>query len=172
MKESLETALSIRFNKEDLIKLINEDPKNFDKLFKIALQDLNPQSWRAAWLINGLIINNDERIVKHSLKIIKSVKTKNDGHQRELLKILDKIKISEKNEGYLFDTALTIWEDVAKTPSVRITAFKTIIKIVKKYPELINEINSFTQKHYTENLSPGIKRSFIKLWSEIKKPSP
>ena len=76
--------------------------------------------------------------------------------------------LTENQESLLFDVCLTIWEDIAKSPSVRGTAFKFLLKIVKKYPELSEEIGHLTQSHYTESLSPGIKHSFIRMVNEMK----
>lgn len=58
---------------------------------------------------------------------------------------------------------MEIWEQVGKIPSVRIFAFRLIVRIARKYPELKNEIAFLTQPHYTETLSPGIRNSVHKL---------
>jgi hypothetical protein len=167
MNDSLENILVTRFNKDELISFISKYPAQFDKALKISLSDIQPQAWRAAWVLGHSIQNNDERIMAHIPKIIKAVKTKKDGHQRELIKILEKMDISEAHEGYLFDIYIKIWTDIYKSPSVRIVAFKALVRIVKKYPELINEIESLTQNHFTETLSPGIKHYFAKLVKEL-----
>ena len=37
-------------------------------------------------------------------------KEKTDGHQRELIKIMRKMKLSKDNEGLFFDIGMGIWE--------------------------------------------------------------
>lgn len=167
MNEKLETILNSRFNKNELITLLNNDSKIFDKAISIALSNEQPQAWRAAWILNHSITKNDSRIKIIAKKIISTIRTKEDGHQRELLKLLENIDLKENQEGYLFDSCMTIWESIEKSPSVRIVAFRILAKIVKKYPELKNEIEHLTQNHFTENLSPGIKNSFIKIKKEL-----
>jgi len=162
MDESLEEMLKTRLSMKKMITKINDDPQNFSEALRIALTEDKPQAWRAAWLLNHCIKKNDERIRCNIERVINSVRDKEDGHQRELLKILDKMKIIEDHEGYLFDECMNIWEAIEKSPSVRITAFGILLKIVKKYPELKSEIEHLIQSHYTETLSPGIKRSFHK----------
>ncbi len=110
---------------------------------------------------------NDQRIQKHIKKIVNSIKAKDDGHQRELLKILFQIELAEEYEGILFDICMDIWEQINKKPSVRITALKFIIKIAKKHPELAKEIIFFTQDHYLESLSPGVKHSVSIMMKEL-----
>ena len=167
MKEELETILNSRFNKIELITLLNNDTTRFDEAIRISLSDEQPQAWRAAWVLNQCINKNDPRIRKIAKKIISTIKTKEDGHQRELLKLLGNIELTENQEGYLFDICMTIWESVEKSPSVRIVVFRILVKIVKKYPELKNEIEYLTQNHFTESLSPGIKNSFNKLKDKL-----
>jgi hypothetical protein len=88
-------------------------------------------------------------------------------HQREFLKILLRMELNNKQEGKLFDICMTIWEDINKSPSVRILAFSTLVSLTKKYPELISEIEFLTQSHYIETLSPGIRHSFERMKKEL-----
>ena len=111
---NLEEILKTRFDKEYLFSYLTENPAKFDKALQIAISDEQPQAWRAAWVINHCIKYNDSRIKKIANKIIKKLKTKEDGHQRELLKILGKIDLTEKQEGYLFDISMTIWESISR----------------------------------------------------------
>ena len=105
---------------------------------------------------------NDERIQKRIPDLIAAVEGKKDGHQRELLKILYLMELTEEHEGLLFSICSDIWEKIGKNPSVRFTAFQFIIKIAKNYPELFNEIEFLMQDHYVESLSPGIRRSLLR----------
>jgi hypothetical protein len=165
MEESLEYQLTARFSKKKLLAFINTDPKYFEQAIEFAISDEQPMAWRSAWLLGGAMSQNDVRLQNHVKAFIQTIKTRKDGHQRELLKILNKMDIDEDIEGYLFDICMTIWETITKSPSVRIKAFETLTKIAKKYPELNNEIEFLSEDHYTKTLSPGIKRSieqFIK----------
>ena len=163
----LADILKTRFDKDYLVSYLKENPDQFNRALIIAISDEQPEAWRAAWVINHCIKHNDSRINKIANKIIKKLKTKEDGHQRELLKILENVELNENQEGYLFDICMTIWESIEKSPSVRIVAFRSLVKIVKKYPELKNEIEYLTRSHYTEKLSPGIKNSFMKIKKEL-----
>jgi len=167
MDQSLKDILTKHFNKEDLISFMNKHPLQFEKYIDIALSDEQPLAWRAAWLLNNCMKKNDKRIQDKIMAIIKAIATKEDGHQRELLKILEKMNIDEDYEGYLFNVCISIWEAIDKSPSVRILAFRILAKITKKYPELKNELKHLTQKHYTETLSPGIRNSFFRIKKEL-----
>jgi hypothetical protein len=167
MNQDLKNALS-EFNKQSMISFLKSTPDIFEEAIELSLADVYPYSWRAAWLLNHMIDENDKRFRPYIKRIIKILPDKADGHQRELLKILQKFEIEERYEGKLFDICFGIWEKIHKQPSIRITAFKTILKIADKHPELLNEISFIAQPHYLESLSPGIKNSVYRMIEEKK----
>jgi hypothetical protein len=153
MKNSLEDILTGHLRKDDMLVFMKENPDQFANALNIALSDDKNLGWRAAWIIHTIMYKNDSRIKKHIGKLIKSIKNKNDGHQRELLRILMKMEIDEDNEGYLLDQCIFIWGNINKSSSVRIISFRIITGLLKKYPELHDEVLPLTQKNYYENLS-------------------
>jgi len=166
METKLENILMSR-HKEAMISFMNAHPEYFEEAIDLAISDKETFSWRAAWLLWSCMELNDQRIQSYVKTIIKSITTKNDGHQRELIKILLQMNLSEEQEGILFNTCMNIWERIDKMPSVRFTAFQFIVQTGKKYPELTEEIIFLTQNHYLESLSPGIKRSVQRLIKEV-----
>ncbi|MCP5063059.1 MAG: hypothetical protein GY936_11435 [Ignavibacteriae bacterium] len=166
METKLENILMSCY-KDEMISFMNAHPENFEEAIKLAISDKQPYSWRAAWLLWSCMDENDLRIQAYIKKIINSVATKNDGHQREIIKILLQLELTEKQEGILFNICMNLWEQIDKKPSVRFTALNFIIKIAKKHPELSDEIKFLTQNHYLETLSPGIKRSVQRMMKEL-----
>jgi hypothetical protein len=166
MESALEHVL-MSFYKEEMISFMDNHPEYFEEAIQLAVSDKQPYSWRAAWLLWSCMKENDRRVQKHIKTLINAVTTKNDGHQRELLKILSQMELKEEHEGLLFNISMNLWEQIDKNPSVRLTALKFIIKIVKKHPELSQEIYSLTQEQYLETLSPGAKKSTLKLMKEL-----
>ena len=150
-----------------MISFMRSHPEYFDEAIELAVGDKQPYSWRAAWLLWSCMVENDKRVKKYITKIVDTLKTKDDSHQRELLKILLKMDLSEKYESILFDHCMNIWEGINKPPAVRVNALKFIVKIAKKHPELAKEISFLTEDHYLESLSPGAKNSVIKLMREL-----
>lgn len=162
METALEHILTSAY-KTDMISFISTHPENFEETIKLAVSNKQPYSWRAAWLLWSCMEKNDLRIQSHIKEIIDSLKNKDDGHQRELLKILMQMELNDEQEGFLFNYCSTLWENINKKPSVRFTAFQFIIKMAKKYPELSNEIVFLTQNHYLDSLTPGAKKSITKI---------
>lgn len=168
METKLEKVLMSMF-KTDMINYMAAHPEDFEEAIKLAVTDKQPYSWRAAWLLWSCMEENDRRVKRHIKRIIESIKGKEDGHQRELLKILMKMQLNDEQEGALFNTCLTLWEKINSRPSVRYTAFQFILQTAKKYPELSDEISFLTQNHYLESLSPGAKKSVSRMIKEHKK---
>jgi len=162
MPTTLEHILTSTF-KDEMIAYLNGHPEDFEEAIQLAISDKQPYGWRAAWLLWSCMKENDRRIQRYIKKIINTIPTKGDGHQRELLKILLLMKLQEEDEGILLDICLTIWGKTNTRPSVRYTAFIFMNKMAAKYPDLKNEIELLTEDHYLEALSPGIKISIKKI---------
>ncbi len=155
MQSQLKNIL-ITSHKEGMIAFLKSCPEYFNEALDLAISDDQPFAWRSAFLISSCMKENDERVKNYVKPILACLKTKSDGHQRDLLRVLYKMKLSDRNEGTLFDVCIRLWEQIGKAPSVRMMAFKFIIKIVKQHPELLNEISALMQD-ITSVFSPGIK---------------
>ncbi len=165
MQTELEHIL-ISTYKDGMIDYMDSHPEAYEEAVQLAISDKQPFAWRAAWLLWSCMEENDGRIKPYIKDIVNVVKSKNDGHQRELLKILLLMNIDKKYEGILFNLCMIVWEEINKTPSVRMTAFKFILKLVKKHPELSNEITFLLQERYLDTLSPGVRKSISKMKKE------
>lgn len=153
------THLATRQPKSEWMSLMKAHPEFFEEAVDLALSNKHPEGWRSAWLVCSDMYRNDQRIQPLVLKLIESLKGKKSGHQRELLKIISKMELDEEYEGVFFDACLTIWEDLSKQSSVRITAFRQLVRIAWNHPELKMELKHFIVDDYTASLSPGIKKS-------------
>jgi len=166
METPLEHVLMNSY-KEEMIAFVADNPQYFDELVLLAMKEKQPYAWRAAWLLWSCIEENDPRLHSYIPQFMDSLPEKKDGHIRELVKILTSMELDEEQEGRLFDYCVTVWEKLGHRPSIRYMAFRFLVKMAKKHPELGNEIGLFAQEHYTESLSPGIKHSINKMIKEL-----
>ena len=127
------------------------------------------QNWRYAWELNQLSKEKISLINWNIELIIDSLDCKKDGHQRELLKLLLKLKIKNNLTTKLWDCCLKIWLNINKQSSVRIKAFEHLVNISIEYPDLKNEIFLLTKNEHIDILSKGIRIStYKKLNSKLK----
>ncbi len=162
METALESIITGSY-KTSMISYMAAHPEEFNELLKLAISDKQPYSWRASWLLWSCIKENDQRVQRHIKDIIDSLPSRNDSQQRELFLTLQKMELTEKYDGILFNICVSVWEKVNKKPSVRINAFKLMVKIAKKYPELSNEISILTQNQYLNSLSATARKSISKM---------
>jgi len=109
---------------------------------------------------------NDPRLHRYIQRIIDVLPSRNDSQQRELLLILQRMELDGKYEGNLFDICIKIWEKIGKKPSVRFNAFRLMIRIAEKHPDLFNEIQILTRDPHLDNLSDGVKKSVFRLMDQ------
>lgn len=162
MESKLKSKL-ISSYKEEMGAFLKSQQEYFNEALELSISDDQPFAWRSAFLLSSCMEDNDARVKKYIKPILARIKSKNDGHQRELLKILYRMKLSDKEEGIVFDICIRLWEQISKDPSLRMTAIKFILKIAKEHRELLNEIAPLMQDHYLELLSPGVKKSIRKM---------
>lgn len=167
METALERILTSSY-KADMISYMASHPEDFKEAITLAISNKQPYSWRAAWLLWSCMEKNDKRIQPYVKNIIDILSIRNDNIQRELLIILHKMEINEEIEGLLFNHCVSIWEKINKMPSVRHNAFKVIVKIAKKHPDLYHEINFLTHDQYLDSLSAGVKNSISKMIIQFK----
>lgn len=165
METNLEHML-INSYKVDLIAYIKAHQVDFPELIKLAISDKQPYSWRAAWLLWSCMDKNDERIRRHTKKIIGILPDRQDNQQRELLMVLQRMELNTENEGRLFDICTKIWEKVNKSSSLRVNAFKIMVAISKKYSDLSNELKFLTDTYYMDCFTDNIKKSIFKLLTD------
>lgn len=158
----LEICLTNNY-KDGMIAFLKAHPACWEEAIELAITNKQPYSWRAAWLLWSCLEKNDVRIQPHIQSFIEGLKNKKDGHQRELLKILILMQLSEEQESSVLDFCIRIWKDILRSPSVRFTAFRFMIMLSIKYPELKKETKLYFEKKYLETLSPGINKSVMKL---------
>ena len=165
-QQEWETLIKGRFDREPIIAHLKEHEEARKHFLEIILLR-DEFAWRAAWLLKGAVSAQDnyDDFIERAIKLIPDLP---DGHQREILKLLEIVTINESLEGPLFDVCMRIWESPGKIPSTRMTAFLFILETVKKYPELKTELTHLTQDHYMESLSPGVKRVLEKRIKKLK----
>lgn len=142
---------------ESFDQFLQKNPSYFGKLIGVALKNYTDYSWRAAWLVARTLKTNDDRVKPYRLKMIRALRGKSSGHQRELMKILIDSKLTRYQEGCLFDVCVSIWENHSLQSGTRYLAFQFISKIMKHYPAMFAEVSVLFSHESILKLSPGIQ---------------
>ena len=166
METKLEWVLTNSY-KKGMTDYMRAHHNEFPELIKLAIDDKQPYSWRAAWLLWSCIEENDEKLRDKVQTIIEVLPDRVYNQQRELLKILQMMEIDEDHEGLLFEQCVTLWKDVGNQASVRYNALKVLAKMAKKYPELTVEFSFLTRSQYTKMLSAGVKNCVSRIMTDV-----
>lgn len=167
MSSELESVLSRSSSKDQLLEYLAKHPEEIADAVLLSQTTRQPQCWRACWLLFHIFEDQDVRLLSYVDDLIEAIAGKEDGHQRELIKLISRVQLTDEQEGLMFDQCMTIWESVKKIPSVRMMAFRFIVSVVKKYPELAEEVRYVTESDYLESLSPGVLKSVRRQMMDI-----
>ncbi len=147
-------------------EFLHTEKWSLSDLVRIAVSKDQPTGWRGALMLYNWLLEHPEDRDKIPLpELLKGLSKKPDGHQRELLKVLSLMTLTEEEEGQLFDLCMGIWEKTSFQPSLRYYAIRIIAQIISRHPELKKELNYLIEERYLESLSPGIRKSILKMLS-------
>jgi hypothetical protein len=169
MESPLEHILTHSY-KAGMIDWMQQNPESFGELVSLASADKQPYSWRASWLLWSVMEENDSRVRGEVEKMISVLPYRNDSQQRELMMILDKMEISEELEGILFNHCVGLWEQTRKKTAIRSRAFAIMMKIGRKYPELMHEIGFLAEEKYLDTLSVAARKGIGRILQEVSLP--
>lgn len=167
METALEHILT-HAHKPAIASYLDAHPNELEAAVQLAVSDKQPYAWRAGWFLWSYLKLNDQKIKGQLQKILDVLAIRPAYQQRELLKILLLMDLDEKQEGPVLDLCVRIWREISQKPSVRLTAFKMMVKIGKKSPELSKEVFRLSRNPYLEALSPTARRAIARLIQELK----
>lgn len=159
----------LKERKAGMLAFMQANPTAFETLLALAVIDKQPYSWRAAWLLSKCMDKNDTRVMPYIPKMIERIKIGMHSQKRDLLNVLQKMELSEDEEGILFDICVDIWCRLDYIPSVRLNAFRMMFKIVKKIPALREEVLFLVEEEYVDSLSGGIQTVIRRLIKQLNK---
>lgn len=154
------------YHKDQMIIRVKKLPDYISGLLHLALSTEPLYAWRAAWLLFDCIDEQNKEVAKNINKIIKHLPNCEDGHKRELLKLVYLFPLKKTYEGKLFDLCVQLWEDPKNSGSLRYYAFKVLLKFSQKYPDLKPEILLMCEDRFLDSLSKGVKHSILKMIKE------
>lgn len=148
--------------KKDMLAYINQYPQAVDELIALSFSTSDTFAWRAAWLLSHCLTKNDARMRPYLDQLIDLLPMPGDGHNRDLLNIVQLYDWKEHQIGPLYDKCQQMWSRINSIPSLRYKAFRIMVRIAQQHPELKAEILLLSEEHYLQSLSPGIRHSVLK----------
>lgn len=157
------------FSKDSVLNYLDKNPEAYKEAMELMLYGEHPYAWRAGWVMGNFFKQNDKRLVPYIDTIIDKVeKSKPDGLQRELLRLILLSEFDEEKAGRIVDICLSIWESTKKQASPRMVALKILVQYSDRYtdlkPELValTEIDGFIDRSGAARSTQIIRNKLIK----------
>ncbi len=143
-----------------IVSWIGDNQKRFDQLFTIFLTHTDPKIvQRAAWPLSYAAAARPELIQKHYNELIQQLNADSQppAVRRNILRIFDNIKeIPESIHGVLMDSCFSYIADPDEAIASRAFALGILDKLSVLYPEIIPELKTTVEVHFT-NAPPAFR---------------
>ena len=157
-------------NIEFVCKQIINNPKEFEVLLSLALNNPKQRSWRAAYLVDKIHDESPETVRPYLPLIIEKLKTeKNDSKRRHWLKLIGMNAIEESYFGFLFDYCIDVFTSGKEAVAVRVHAMQILYNISDKEPDLKPEVLQIIEHELEQNPTAGIRSRGRKLAGKLRK---
>jgi hypothetical protein len=168
-KEELIDLLNLWENLPYLVNEIAHMPEYYQTLMEIALNDANPKSWRAAYLVDKINDSYPLLIQPFLQKIIKQVIIENsDSKRRHFLKLISMNDLPEDQQGIMFDFCLKSFTSAKEPLAVRVHAMQILYNISESEPGLKPEILAIIETEMENHSSAGIISRGRKLAQKLR----
>lgn len=139
--KSLLTNFPSGAEKDLFIREVGNSKKKFGILLDLALDDHDPVSWRAGWILDGSDELNPGLAKDELSRIVRRLPAmKSSGTLRCLLRLLCRYPMDEDDQGILIDLCFRYMVSELYPVAVKVHAMQIIFNHVLIYPELKEEL--------------------------------
>lgn len=151
-----------------VVRYISDHPEYLDVLINLAMDDSQPENWRAAWMIDKIHEQHPELVIPYLQSMTEFVlTTQNAGKKRHLLKLISINDIQEENLALLLNYCLQVFTNAAEPVAVRVHAMQTLFNIAQKEPDFSGELIELIEHEIEYHGSAGIASRGRKLLKKL-----
>lgn len=151
-----------------VVRYISDHPEYLDVLINLAMDDSQPENWRAAWMVDKIHEQHPELVIPYLQSMTEFVlTTQNAGKKRHLLKLISINDIQEENLALLLNYCLQVFTNAAEPVAVRVHAMQTLFNIAQKEPDFSGELIELIEHEIEYHGSAGIASRGRKLLKKL-----
>lgn len=156
-------------NCKKIVDWVGNDPKRFNELFDLFLNDEYRVTQRAAWPVSYCVIAHPELMKNNFEKLIANLNKPgiHDSIKRNTVRLLQSVNIPKKYEGAVMDICFNYVASPKEAVAVKAFSLTILGKLAKKYPEIIPEIKLLIEDQFPHQTA-GFKSRAKKLLKEIQ----
>ena len=153
-----------------IIRAVGDDQKRFDELMKIFLGKDGDLARKSSWALSYIVVDHPEMVRKWMRQILANLDRENQhpAMYRSTFRFLEAIDIPEKHAAEVLNAAYRYVLNVAHPIAIRAFAITTAWNVVKKYPEMAEELRLITEQVMTEQ-SPAIRSRGKRILAALQK---
>ena len=169
---NIEELLIKEHSKECVVRIrdyIGDDEERFAELMKIFFGDSHRMTQRAAWVLNYCADANPKLVEPYLEKLVLNLR--NDVHdavKRNTVRLLQNYPIPTELEGELADSCFEFLSTHETAVAIKVFSMTILSKIVKKYPELQDELRVLIEDQMPYGTA-GFKSRGKKVLAELNK---
>lgn len=153
-----------------LVRYIADYPEHLDLIMAKALDDSQPENWRAAWMVDKIHERYPELVIPYLPAMTGFVMTtQNAGKKRHLLKLISLNEIQEENMASLLNFCLDVFTNAAEPVAVRVHAMQVLFNIAQKEPDFAGELTELIEQEIEFHGSAGLTSRGQKLLARLRK---
>jgi len=165
-------AILAKHSKQQTMSIVNyigNDQKLFTEFVNVFLGDEYRVTQRGAWVFSHCIKEYPTLITPHHQRLIDELNNKQHhaALRRNIMKVYQDVDIPEEYESIIFDLCIKFLVDAKEPLAVKVYSMLTGLSLVKKYPELKNEL-AFVIKAGLEVGTPAYLSCSRKVFKAMK----
>jgi len=153
-----------------IVKYVGDDKKRFKELMNVFFNAEQRLTQRAAWPMSFIAIEYPQLLNPYFDRLIKQLQAQGNhpAIARNILRILQEIKIPEKHWGILIDISFRTIMSETEPAAARAFAITVATKISINYPELKSELLILLKELNTLPQLPSMKSRVQRALKELK----
>jgi hypothetical protein len=151
-----------------MVKYISDYPQYLDIIMSKALDDSQPENWRAAWMVDKIQEKHPELVRKYIPAMTSFVlTTQNASKRRHFLKLIGLYDIQEENMALLLNFCIELFTNATEPVAVRVHAMQILFNIAQLEPDFAGELIGLIEREIEHHSSAGIASRGRKLLTKL-----
>jgi len=151
-----------------MVRYVADFPEYLDLIISRALDDSQPENWRAAWMVDKIHEKHPDLVVPY-LPVLTDflLTTQNSGKKRHILKLISLHEIPDTKMALLLNYGYQIFTNAAEPVAVRVHAMQMLYNIAVKEPDFVGELIELIENEIEYHNSAGITSRGNKLLRKL-----
>ncbi|HAQ21516.1 MAG TPA: hypothetical protein DCR40_20145 [Prolixibacteraceae bacterium] len=152
-----------------MVRYIADYPEYLDLIMSKALDDSQPENWRAMWMVDKIHEKHPELVIPYFPVLTEFLlRTQNNSKKRHLLKLISEHDIPEETMAVLLNYCIPVFMNASLPVAVRVHAMQILFNIAQKEPDFSGELIELIEQEIEFHGTAGIASRGRKLIHRLR----